>query len=112
MPSLDGTVQDRHHHALPGVASPPGPSDGERRQAACGAVPAPLRGKEEGRWRQRGLGGGVNLAPSVWVRGSVSGSREQDEGRNRLTSNRPDWGRPEVLLLVLAECSWRVLGSL
>ena len=58
MPSLDGTVQDRHHHALPGVASPPGPSDGERRQAACGAVPAPLRGKEEGRWRQRGLGGG------------------------------------------------------
>lgn len=46
MPSLDAITQDGHHHALPGVALPPGPDDGERRQAARGAVPAPLRNKE------------------------------------------------------------------
>lgn len=46
MPLSDAVFQDGHHHALAGVASPPGPSDVERRRAATGAVPALLRSKE------------------------------------------------------------------
>lgn len=59
MLSLDAIIQDGHHHALPGVASPPGPSDGERWQAACGAVPALLRSK--GTLTSAGSGGGIWL---------------------------------------------------
>lgn len=106
MLSLDAVVQDGHHHALPGVASPPGPSDGERRRAARGAVPAPLRSKG----RDVSIGGVFQA---------------QDEGDNRLTGKQPlsgaesrrcsapagpVRGRPEVLGSV--ESTWRTLGTL
>lgn len=119
MVSLDAIIQDGHHHALPGVAPPPGLDDGERRQAAGGAVLAPLRSKE----RDAGLSGEwwVDPAPSAWVSGSGSSWSEQGEGEKKpLTGNqvlpsveslrsraraRPDWRS-------LAESTWRILGIL
>lgn len=80
MQSLDGVAQDGHHHALPAVASPPGPGDVERR-AASGAAPAPLRSKEKDvhvSWES-----GIRLG-SGWSEGGEGGKKTP----LRLTGNR------------------------
>lgn len=96
MPLCDAVFQDGHHHALAGVASPPGPGDVERRRAVAGAVPALLRTKEREvhvSWES-----GISRAPF---------------GKNRLTETQSplsiesSWcgaqGRAGVWILVLVE---------